>query len=119
MSSHLTHAFRVAGLAAALLALPAVGRGQDVKIDSETFGGLQPRNIGAAAMSGRIAAIDAVEGERLTLYVGAASGGVWKSVDGAVTFKPVFDKHCQSIGAIAIDRQDVKTVWVGTGESWV
>jgi photosystem II stability/assembly factor-like uncharacterized protein len=40
-------------------------------------------------------------------------------VDGAVTFKPVFDKYCQSIGAIAIDRQDVKTVWVGTGESWV
>jgi len=119
MSSHLTHAFRVAGLAAALLALPAVGRGQDVKIDSETFGGLQPRNIGAAAMSGRIAAMDAVEGDRLTLYVGAASGGLWKSVDGAITFKPVFDKHCQSIGAVAIDRGDVKTVWVGTGESWV
>jgi photosystem II stability/assembly factor-like uncharacterized protein len=119
MPSHLTHAIRVAGLAAALLALPAIGRGQDVKIDSETFGGLQPRNIGSAAMSGRIAAIDAVEGDRPTLYVGAASGGVWKSVDGAVTFKPVFDKHCQSIGAIAIDRQDVKTVWIGTGESWV
>jgi len=119
MSSRVTHATRAAGLAAALLAFPALGRGQGVKIDSETFGGLQPRNIGAAAMSGRIAAIDGVEGDRLTLYVGAAGGGVWKSVDGAITFKPVFDKHCQSIGAIAIDRQDVKTVWVGTGESWV
>ncbi|MGH7730220.1 MAG: WD40/YVTN/BNR-like repeat-containing protein [Candidatus Eiseniibacteriota bacterium] len=119
MPPRLTDAIRVAGLAATLLALPAVGRGQDVKIDSETFAGLQPRNIGAAAMSGRIAAMDAVEGDRLTIYVGAASGGVWKSVDGAVTFKPVFDKHCQSIGAIAIDRQDVKRVWVGTGETWV
>ena len=106
-------------LAALLLALPGVSLGQDIKIDSETFGGLQPRNIGAAAMSGRIAAIDAIQGDRLTLYVGSAGGGVWKSVDGAVTFKPVFDKYCQSIGAIAIDRQDIRTVWVGTGESWV
>ncbi|HKQ57038.1 MAG TPA: glycosyl hydrolase [Candidatus Eisenbacteria bacterium] len=103
----------------AALVTPHVTRAQDVKIDSETFSGLQPRNIGAAAMSGRIAALDAVEGDRLTLYVGAAAGGVWKSVDGAVSFKPVFDKHNQSIGAIAIDRSDVKTVWVGTGESWV
>ena len=106
-------------LSAALLGAPATGRAQDVKIDAETFGGLQPRNIGPAAMSGRVAAMDVVVGDRPTLYVGAASGGVWKSVDGATTFKPVFDKHCQSIGAIAIDRQDPKTVWVGTGESWV
>lgn len=119
MLFRVTDALRGAAVVAALLALPAVGRGEDIKIDSETFGGLQPRNIGAAAMSGRIAAIDGVEGERLTLYVGAAGGGLWKSVDGGITFKPVFDKYCQSIGAIAIDRQDVKTVWVGTGESWV
>ena len=123
MSLRMTNAVRAvvraAGVVAALLALPALSHGEDVKIDSETFGGLQPRNIGAAAMSGRIAAIDAVEGDRLTLYVGAAGGGVWKSLDGAITFKPVFDKQGQSVGAIAIDRQDVKTVWVGTGESWV
>src|SRR6185436_14812664 len=119
MSSRVTDALRGAAVAVALLALPVAVRGQDIKIDSETFGGLQPRNIGSAAMSGRIAAIDGVEGERLTLYVGAAGGGLWKSVDGAITFKPVFDKYCQSIGAIAIDRQDVKKVWVGTGESWV
>ncbi len=115
----LRRAVQGAALAAALVTLPPVAGAQDVKIDSETFGGLEPRNIGPAVMSGRIAAMDAVEGDRLTIYVGAASGGVWKSVDGATTFKPVFDKHCQSIGAIAIDRQDVKTVWVGTGESWV
>jgi photosystem II stability/assembly factor-like uncharacterized protein len=119
MSAALGAGAGAVGLAALLLALPAIGLAQDVKIDSETFGGLQPRNIGPAAMSGRIAAMDAVEGDRLTLYVGAASGGVWKSVDGGISFKPVFDKHCQSIGAIAIDRRDVKTVWVGTGETWV
>src|SRR5947209_1065626 len=91
-----------------------------VTVDSETISGLGARNIGSAAMSGRIAAIDAVqEGNRITLYVGAASGGVWKSVNGGTTFKPVFDKQpVQSIGAIAIDPKNPKTVWVGTGESW-
>src|SRR5947209_8636835 len=91
-----------------------------VTVDSETISGLGARNIGSAAMSGRIAAIDAVqEGNRITLYVGAASGGVWKSVNGGTTFKPVFDKQpVQSIGAIAIDPKNPKTVWVGSGESW-
>src|SRR5213080_196623 len=77
-----------------------------VKIDSDTISGLGARNIGSATMSGRIAAIDAVwEKDRLTVYIGAASGGVWKSVNGGTTYKPVFDKQggVQSIGAITID----------------
>jgi len=71
-------------------------------------------------MSGRVAALDAVhEGQRLTVYIGAASGGVWKSVNGGATFKPVFDKQpVQSIGAVTIDPKNPKVVWVGTGESW-
>ena len=90
------------------------------KFDSETISGLGARNIGSAAMSGRIAAIDAVQEERrLTVYIGSASGGVWKSVNGGTTFKPVFDKQpVQSIGAVTIDPKNPKTVWVGTGESW-
>jgi len=91
-----------------------------VKVDSETISGLGARNIGSAAMSGRIAAVAAVqEGPRLTVYVGAASGGVWKSVNGGTTFKPVFDKQpVQSIGAITIDPKNPKVIWVGTGEAW-
>ena len=91
-----------------------------VKVDSETIAGLGARNIGSATMSGRVAAIAAVhEGSRLTVYVGAASGGVWKSVNGGTTYKPVFDKEpVQSIGAITIDPKDPKVVWVGTGEVW-
>jgi photosystem II stability/assembly factor-like uncharacterized protein len=59
------------------------------------------------------------EDGRLTVYVGAASGGVWKSSNGGTTFKPVFDKQdVQSIGAIAIDPSAPKTIWVGTGEAW-
>ena len=56
---------------------------------------------------------------RLTIYIGSASGGVWRSRDGGTTFKPIFDKQpWLSIGSIAIDPSDSKTVWVGTGESW-
>jgi photosystem II stability/assembly factor-like uncharacterized protein len=91
------------------------------EINSDTFSGLLARPIGPAVMGGRIADIAAVaEGQRLTIYVGAAGGGVWRSVDGGTTFKPVFDKEpTQSIGSIAIDPSHPKTVWVGTGESWV
>jgi photosystem II stability/assembly factor-like uncharacterized protein len=93
---------------------------QPVKVDSETISGLGARNIGAAAMSGRVAALAAVhEGARLTVYIGAASGGVWKSVNGGTTYKPVFDKQpVQSIGAIAVDPKNPQVVWVGTGEAW-
>ena len=94
---------------------------QEVTIDSDTFSGLGVRPIGPAAMGGRIADITAVQdGQRLTIYIGSASGGVWKSVDGGTTFKPVFDKESsQSIGSVAIDPSNPQTVWVGTGESWV
>jgi len=91
---------------------------EPVPFDPETLAGLGVRNIGPAAMSGRIAAIDAIETDRLVLYVGAAGGGVWKSKDGGTTFKSVFDHDTQSIGAIAIDPTHPDVVWVGTGESW-
>src|SRR5271155_5638040 len=93
---------------------------QEAKFDSDTISGLGARNIGSATMSGRIAALAAVkEDGRLTVYIGAASGGVWKSTNGGTTYKPVFDKKtAQSIGAITIDPQNPKTIWVGTGESW-
>src|ERR1044072_369602 len=59
------------------------------RVDSETTSGLGARNIGSAAMSGRVAAVAAVhEGDRLTIYVGSASGGVWKSMNGGTTFEP-------------------------------
>jgi photosystem II stability/assembly factor-like uncharacterized protein len=100
--------------------LPGHLAAQEVKVDSDTISGLGARNIGSAAMSGRVSALNAVkEDGRLTVHIGAASGGVWKSVNGGTTFKPVFDKQtAQSIGAIAIDPQAPKTIWVGTGESW-
>ncbi len=88
-----------------------------VKIDSNTFGALEARAIGPAVMSGRIMALDAVAADPRIVYVGAASGGVWKSKNGGTTFEPVFDKNSQSIGSITIDQSHPDTVWVGTGEA--
>jgi photosystem II stability/assembly factor-like uncharacterized protein len=113
------HWSRLIAVGICLLPLGAAAQ-QTVKFDAATISGLTARNIGSATMSGRIAAVDAIEQEgRTTVFVGAASGGVWKSVNGGTTFEPVFDRQpVQSIGAVAIDRANPKTVWVGTGEAW-
>jgi photosystem II stability/assembly factor-like uncharacterized protein len=90
-------------------------------VDSGVVSGLGARNIGSAAMSGRIAALAGYSDPsgKITLFVGSASGGVWKSTDGATTFKSVFDEQpVQSIGAITIDPSNPKNVWVGSGEAW-
>src|SRR4051812_21946911 len=88
---------------------------------SSTVSGLNARNIGSAAMSGRISAIGATHeaSGKTTLLVGAASGGIWKSDDAGTRYRSVFDEQpVQSIGAIAIDPSNTKNVWVGSGESW-
>lgn len=111
---------RLTLLLAATLLCPLCLLAQDTKFDSDSISGLGARNIGSAEMSGRVSALTAVrENGRLTVFVGAASGGVWKSVNEGTTYKPVFDKQpVQSIGAIAVDPTSPKIIWVGTGESW-
>ncbi len=112
----------IAFLACAALASPGPASAQTgYKFDSATVSGLPARNIGSATMSGRIAAVDAVDQDgRITVFVGSASGGVWKSVNGGTTYKPVFERESvQSIGAVAIDPSNPKTVWVGSGEAWM
>jgi photosystem II stability/assembly factor-like uncharacterized protein len=90
-----------------------------VVLDSDVLAGLVPRPIGPAVMSGRIAAIAGVASDPVTLYVGSAGGGLWKSSDGGTTYKSVFDQYPQSIGAVTVDPSKPTTVWVGTGETWV
>jgi photosystem II stability/assembly factor-like uncharacterized protein len=99
----------------------AVLAADQVPFNSSTISGLGARNIGSAAMSGRVSAIDAIRDPngKLTIFVGAASGGVWKSEDSGTRYKPVFDEQpVQSIGALTLDPKNPKNVWVGTGESW-
>ncbi|MFN5761822.1 MAG: WD40/YVTN/BNR-like repeat-containing protein, partial [Sphingobacteriales bacterium] len=88
------------------------------QVNSATFGSLEARQLGPGTMSGRISAIDGVNTDNgKTIYVGTAGGGIWKSVNAGASFKPIFDKHCQSIGAIAIDQKNPKIIYAGTGES--
>ena len=86
--------------------------------DPEIFSGLRARSIGPANMSGRIGAIDAVASDPNIIYVGAATGGLWKSVDRGLTWNPIMDdKPVSSIGALAINQSNPSIVWVGTGEA--
>ncbi len=81
------------------------------------------RNLGPGAMSGRVTALamprkGALESvNRIVIYAGTASGGVWKSVNGGIAWSPIFDEmDVQSIGAVAVDPQNPSVVYVGTGE---
>ena len=78
---------------------------------------MKPRNIGPGGMSGRVTAIDVVTNDPDVMYVGTASGGLWKSTSGGIKWDPIFDKEATaSIGAIAIQQSNPSVIWVGTGE---
>ncbi len=102
-------------LIAALLAAPAVLAAQGV--DSATIAGMRWRSVGPATFEGRVADITGIPFPSKTLFVAAAAGGVWKTTNGGVTFRPVFDdKPVPSMGALAIAPSDTTQVWAGTGE---
>lgn len=83
----------------------------------DKFKSLEFREIGPAVMGGRIDDFAAVEGNPNIVYVGVASGGVWKTTNNGTTWEPVFDKEgVSTIGDIAIAPSDPSVVWVGTGE---
>lgn len=98
-----------------LLLLPFALDGQ--QLDLSLVKNLKIRNVGPANMSGRITAIDVERKDPKTMYLGAASGGVWKSKNGGTTWEPIFDDQpTQNIGALAIDQSNPSIIWVGTGE---
>ncbi|MDT8340684.1 MAG: hypothetical protein RQ751_04155 [Longimicrobiales bacterium] len=78
---------------------------------------LAPRTIGPATMSGRIVDLAVVESDVRVFYVASSTGGVWKTVNGGVTFTPVFqDEGTHSVGDVVVHQRDTARVWVGTGE---
>ena len=101
----------------ALLLMSSVAALAQVKINGSTFSLLGARHLGPGTMSGRITAIEGVAEDNKTIYVGTAGGGIWKSTNAGASFKPIFDKYCQSIGALAIDPKSSRTIYAGTGES--
>ena len=71
---------------------------------------------------GRVVAVSGVVGQNDTYYFGAVAGGVWKTTDGGLTWKPIFDKMkdaSPSIGAIAVSESDPNVIYVGTGEACI
>jgi photosystem II stability/assembly factor-like uncharacterized protein len=87
------------------------------QVDMSLFSEMKARNIGPSAMSGRVTAIDAHHDNPNIIYVGTASGGLWKSTSGGINFTPIFDNEVvHSIGAISIYQKNPSVIWVGTGE---
>ena len=81
------------------------------------FKNMNMRSIGPAVMSGRVTAIDVDPLNENTIYVGTASGGLWKSESGGMQWDPIFDdQEVLSIGAVAIDPSNHDILWAGTGE---
>ncbi len=95
---------------------PVIGMPQ--KDTSDVLQNIEFRNIGPAAAGGRVSAVVGIAGQPNIYYVGAAGGGVFKTIDGGISWKSVFDKEpCLSIGAIALAPSNPNYVWVGTGEA--
>lgn len=87
------------------------------KLDMDKLKDLKARSIGPAGMSGRVTSIAVVHNQPEIIFVGTASGGLWKSESGGIEWKPVFDKEkVASIGAVAIDQSNPDIIWAGTGE---
>ncbi|MDX1647303.1 MAG: hypothetical protein R3304_09180 [Longimicrobiales bacterium] len=83
----------------------------------DPFAALEARAIGPAGMSGRVADVDVVLSDRNVIYVGGATGGLFKSVDGGLTWDPVLDgQPALGVGAVAVFQATPDIVWVGTGE---
>ncbi|MFN8058302.1 MAG: hypothetical protein U0Q12_04005 [Vicinamibacterales bacterium] len=115
-----------AGLIALVLASStAVVGGQDAPerdgrraSDTSPYGQLEFRFVGPPG--NRVSAVAGVPGDSNVYYAGGASGGVWKSTDAGVHWRPIFDDQpAQSIGAIALAPSDPNVIWVGTGETFI
>ena len=104
-------------LAIAVRVQPASQSGSDV-VTAETLSGLELRAIGPALMGGRIADIAVSPRNSSVWYVAVGSGGVWKTENAGITWKPIFDDQpSYSMGCVRLDPSNPDVVWVGTGES--
>lgn len=84
---------------------------------ADDFSQIRGRSIGPAGMSGRVSSVDVVLSDPNIIYVGSATGGVWRSTDGGIEWHPIFDDQpLLGIGSVAVSQANPDIVWVGTGE---
>lgn len=106
----------IIGAISIFLISPQLGFSQ--AITKEQIAQLKYRHIGP--VGNRIISVAGIPGDPLTYYVGAATGGIWKSIDGGIAWKPIFDdKPVHAIGALAIAPSDTEIIYAGTGESFI
>ena len=99
----------------ALVLLGSLSAGSAQEIHPGSYSKLKYRHIGPPG--NRVSAVVGVPGNSNVAYAGAASGGIWKSIDGGINWKPIFDdQEVSSIGALAIAPSDHNIIWAGTGE---
>jgi photosystem II stability/assembly factor-like uncharacterized protein len=110
-------ALALGGVSVAVAAARTAAPASEKKETEDPLQNMKFRNLGPAVGGGRITAVAGIPGDPNVLYVGAAAGGVWKSVDGGNSFKAIFEKYPSSIGAIAVAPSNPSLVWVGTGEA--
>ncbi len=109
------HLYRIAAVVAMVMVLAAPTLFAQ-ELDAGVYGELRYRHIGPEG--NRVIAIASHPGDRDLIYAGAASGGIWKTTDGGLTWAPVFDDtDVASIGALAVSISDPNVVWAGTGET--
>src|SRR5271168_781923 len=110
--------FRLLSLGLSLVFVAYPARAEPNALPTQFLDALAPRPLGPGNMSGRVTAVAVVENRPATIYVAAASGGVWKTVNNGITWTPVFDEQpSASIGDVAVAPSRTETVWVGTGEA--
>ena len=121
MNSKLWRSTAALALALACAALSYAQNPQNESASSNSndpFNSLRFRNLGPAVGGGRVTSVVGIPGNPNVFYVGAAAGGVFKTTDGGVSFKPIFEHEAvSSIGAIAVAPSNPSLVWVGTGET--
>ena len=84
---------------------------------SSPFKDLQWLTMGPKFAGGRIESIDAPHDDQRTIYAGVGAGGIWKTVNGGLTWKPIFNRESTfAIGDLTVAPSDPNTIWVGTGE---
>lgn len=82
-----------------------------------TFEKLEWRSIGPAIFAGRVTDVEGIPGNPKIVYVASASGGLWKTVNGGITWQPIFERQGTiSLGDLAIDPRNPEVIWAGTGE---